>query len=351
MSERLLTEEYMRAGASLLGSVGVSKKDANVIMASLLDADLKGINTHGVFRLPRYMEQLNDGYITANPDIKVLRSNMVMEVLDGDHGPGSVVAKEAMERALQKSRKVGVGVTAVRNGNHFGVAGYFAEMAAMEGKVGIVLTNSSPAIAPTGSLKRLIGNNPWSISVPHTEHPITLDMANSISSKGKLRVAMQKGEKIPYGWALDSEGNPTDDPQKALEGLVLPIGDYKGYGIALMVEILSGVLTGSDFSESMVDHDANAKRNVGHLFIVLDVAQLMPPDEYEQRLATLTSAIHSAPRIPGKNVYLPGEIEWQMKQGQREGEVKVPQKTIQSFIDLCKRYGVTPPAVQQETAQ
>jgi len=350
MSESLLTEEYLIAGNELLDSVSVSQKDAEIIMASLLDADLKGINTHGVFRLPRYMEQLSNGHITAKPEIKAVRSNAIMEVLDGDHGPGSVVAKEAMERALQKSRQLGVGVTAVRNGNHFGVAAYYAEMAAMEGKVGIVLTNSSPAIAPTGSIKRLIGNNPWSISVPHTPHPITLDMANSISSKGKLRVAMQKGEKIPYGWALDSEGNPTDDPQKALEGIVLPIGDYKGYGIALMVEILSGVLTGSDFSESMVDHDANAKRNVGHLFIVLDVAQLMSLDEYKQRLTILTSAIHSAPRIPGKHVYLPGEIEWETKQGQREGEVRVPQKTVQSFIDLCERYGVTPPAVRRETA-
>ncbi|SFB37744.1 Malate/lactate/ureidoglycolate dehydrogenase, LDH2 family [Lentibacillus halodurans] len=340
--QELTIDEYVQKGCELLKSVSVSHKDATTMMDALLDADLRGVHTHGLFRLPRYVEQLKAESINPLPNINMVHSNPWLEVLDGDHGPGAVVADEAMHRALKKSNDYGIGVTAVHNGNHFGMAAYYAEMASQEGKIGIVMTNSSPAIAPTGSIKRLIGNNPWSVSVPNPDNqPVTLDIANSIVSKGRLRVARDQGETIPLGWALDADGKPTDDPQKALEGIVLPIGDYKGYGIALMVEILAGVLTGADFSERMVDHDADEKRNVGHLFIAVETDSFMNKEEYKKRINELVQSIKQAPVIPGQNVYLPGEIEWQRKQQQLSEKINIPEKTLQEFWDLCEKHNIS----------
>ncbi|MFA1820063.1 Ldh family oxidoreductase [Virgibacillus oceani] len=340
-SYEISIDEYMRSGIKLLELINVQKKDAETIIASLLESDLRGIHTHGLFRLPRYMEQIKDCNINPQPNIRTCHTNQWLEVLDGDHGPGAVVAKRAMKRAIMKSKDIGIGASAVHNGNHFGVAAYYAEMASLEGKIGIVMTNSSPAIAPTGSLKRLIGNNPWSISVPGIDNPITLDIANSVVSKGKLRVARDRNEKIPLNWALDSKGNPTDDPEKALEGIVLPIGDYKGYGIALLVEILAGVLTGADFSERMVDHDADQKRNVGHLFIVMDVESFMPMNDYQERVKELVNSIKNAPVIKDKNVYLPGEMEWINKNKNNLNNVSIPKNTIKSYLELCRQFNVS----------
>lgn len=328
---------YIEIGKKALKTHGVSEEHAEIQMLSLLDSDLRGVFSHGIFRLPRYIDQLKNRYINPNPDIRPLQENGMIDVFDGDHGLGAVLGTIAMKKAIERSVKSGVGVVGCRKGNHFGTAAYYTEMAAKENQIGIVFTNSSPIIAPTGSVHPLIGNNPWSISVPTTTNPITLDLANTIVAKGKLRIAQQNGDSIPLGWALDHTGKPTTDPAEALKGVVLPIGGYKGYGIALMVEILSAIITGADYSVNMVDHDADGKRNVGHLFISLNLQHFMELEEYFARIENLVGLIKHAPKVDENvDVYLPGEIEWKHKTAQEDGHVYLHDKGIQVYEQLCK---------------
>jgi LDH2 family malate/lactate/ureidoglycolate dehydrogenase len=336
---KVLQSHYVDIGKKALMDVGVSEEHAEIEMLSLLESELRGVFSHGIFRLPRYLEQLKHQYINPAPNIRNLKENRIIDVLDGDHGLGAVVGTIAMKKAIKKSNQHGMGVIGCRRSNHFGTAAYYAEMAAKENQIGIVFTNSSPIIAPTGSTKPLIGNNPWSISVPTKGNPITLDLANTIVAKGKLRIAQQNGESIPLGWALDHTGKPTTDPAEALKGVVLPIGGYKGYGIALMVEILAGVLTGADFSESMVDHDAAGKRNVGHLFISINLSHFMALEEFHSRIAVLIEAIKQAPKgDESQDIFLPGEIEWKHKSNQVDQHVYLQDKGFQVFKQLCNDY-------------
>lgn len=347
-----ITEEiYLKLGTDLLKKVGVPEEHARIQMGALLDADQKGVTTHGIFRLPRYVEQVHKGFVHSKPEIQFVKEGPIVKVLDADHGLGAVVSNLAMEEALNISSKKGVGVVAVRRSNHFGTAGYFAEMAAMRNQIGIVFTNTSPLIAPTGSKKPIVGNNPWSISAPSSlEHPITLDMANSIAARGKMRIAAQKGEQIPFGWALDREGQPTTDPLEAIKGIILPIGGHKGYGISLMIEILAGVLTGSDFGENMVNADDNQKRNVGHLFIALNIEHFMDMDEFKSRMDELIGAVKNAPRInEEQEVFLPGEIEWQKKELEQKNKyVQVSKKTFQSLSKLCSEFNIDISSIEQQ---
>jgi L-2-hydroxycarboxylate dehydrogenase (NAD+) len=334
---KVLRSRYVDMGKKALMHTGVSEEHAEIEMLSLLESDLRGVFSHGIFRLPRYLEQLKHRYINPDPNIRSVKEGGLIEVLDGDHGLGAVVATVAMGMAIEKSEQHGAGIVACRRSNHFGTAAYYGEMAARRNQIGLVFTNSSPIIAPTGSIKPLIGNNPWSISVPAKGNPITLDLANTIVAKGKLRIAMQNGESIPLGWALDHRGQPTEDPAEGLKGVVLPIGGYKGYGIALMVEILSGILTGADFSENMVDHDADAKRNVGHLFISLNLEHFMEAEEFFSRIEELIQSIKQAPKAEGtEEIFLPGEKEWRHKSNQADGHVYLTEKSYQVFARLCE---------------
>lgn len=336
---KVLRSQYVDIGKKALMKTGVSEEHAEFEMRSLLESDLRGVFTHGIFRLPRYLEQLKHQYINPSPNIRNLKEDRIIEVLDGDHGLGAVVGTIAMKRAIEKSVKHGVGVVGCRRSNHFGTAAYYAEMATNENQIGIVFTNSSPIIAPTGSIKPLIGNNPWSISVPTKGNSITLDLANTIVAKGKLRIAQQNGESIPLGLALDHMGKPTTDPTEALKGVVLPIGGYKGYGIALMLEILSGVLTGADFSENMVDHDADSKRNVGHLFISINLSHFMELEEFYSRIAVLTDLMKQAPKVDdSQDIFLPGEKEWIHKSNQVDQHVYLQNNSFKVFTKLSSEY-------------
>lgn len=352
MSENTVTiteERYMKIGQAMLEKVGVSKEHANIQMESLLDADQKEIYTHGLFRLPRYVQQLEQGYIHAQPEMAFVHEGPVVKVLDADYSLGAVAGHMAMNEAIKISSAKGVGVVAVRKSNHFGTAAFFAEMASKQQQIGLVFTNTSPQIAPTGTKKPIIGNNPWSISVPSSlGHPITLDMANSIVARGKMRIAAQKGEQIPLGWALDREGRPTTDPLEAIKGIVLPIGGYKGYGISLMIEILAGVLTGSDYAEKMVDLDVNQKRNVGHLFISLNIEQFMHFKQFVSRVDELVQFIKNAPRIKEEEeAFLPGEIEWKKKKvNERQKSVQLSLKTLDALRDLVRKHQIEMPVLK-----
>lgn len=335
-------EEYIEFGKHILVQLGVPDHHAEIQVKHLLDADRKGIHTHGLYRMNRYMEQLARKDINPRPKIVTVETNKeTIALMDGDHGLGAVIGHIAMENAIELSKKYGVGITGVKNSNHFGTAGYFSELAAKENQIGLVFSNSSPSIAPTGSKKPILGNNPWSISVPTDQgFFITLDISNGKVARGKIRLAKEKGQKIPKGWALDADGNPTTDPAEALEGIILPMGDHKGYGITLMIEILAGVLTGADFGTKMIGLDEKGQRNVGHLFVSIDIPSLMDIDEFYKKINQLIEMIKSAPRIDYKQeVLLPGEREWTNKQTYTE-DVWLSRETLQIIYRQCKVFSI-----------
>ncbi|MFJ5769909.1 Ldh family oxidoreductase [Psychrobacillus sp. NPDC093180] len=344
----IINNDYISIGTKLLMEVGVPEEHAEITMLSLLDADQKGVYTHGFFRLSTYLKQIARGNINPKPVIEIKQKGTNIRLVDGNGGLGSVVSYYAMKEAIEISRERGVGVVGVKGSNHFGTAAYYAEMAAAKGKIGIVMTNASPAIAPTGGKKVVLGNNPWSISVcSNLGYPITLDMANSIA-RGKIRLKALTGESIPVGWALNREGEPTTNAKEALEGIILPIGDHKGYGIALMIDLLAGVLTGAQFGIQNPGVEENGKRNNGHLFISLNIEAFMSMDEFNKRTDELIEMIRSVPKIDeNKSIFLPGEIEWENKLSQKKGTTKIPERIIKQIELLCKERKVLFPILQE----
>lgn len=318
--------EYEQLVLSLLEQVGVSKEHAKITAYSLADADRSGVYTHGIFRLPHYIKQIKKGHIHVAPHFSWDVEGPLIHKLDADHALGSVAGHYAMRKAIQLAEEKGTGLVSVRRSNHFGTAAFYAELASARGLLAFVASTSSKAIAPTGSVTPLLGNNPWSVSFPtFAGPPITLDMANSVVARGKMRIAAAQGEKIPFGWALDSEGNPTENPLEALKGIILPVGDHKGYGIALLLEILAGILTGAAFGENKTDLDDEGKRDVGHLMFAMPIESWLPIREYKKRIGELIQAIKEAERIEGvEEVWLPGEIEARNKQRQGSEVVRLP---------------------------
>ncbi|MCP8615918.1 Ldh family oxidoreductase [Salirhabdus salicampi] len=322
-------EKYEDAIVTLLTKCDVPYTDAKIAVKSFADADQTGVYTHGIFRLPHYLNQLKNQDINPKPTFTWLGEGRLIYKMDADHALGSVAAHYAMEKAISLAKEKGTGVVTVRKSNHFGTAAFYSELASKQGMISIVLSTSSKSIAPTGSKTPLLGNNPWSVSLPTFDGPpITLDMANSVVARGKIRVAASKGEKIPYGWALDSNGKPTNDPVEAIKGIVLPVGEHKGYGISLLIEIIAGILAGAAFGENKVDLDEDGKRDVGHLMFAMPIEHWLPIEQYKHHLDELIKSIKNAEKIDGiDEIYLPGEIEALKREEQSNQFVRIPQRT------------------------
>lgn len=342
---KLRQSNYLHVGKEILAQVGVSAEHAEILMTSLLDTDAKGIYTHGFYKLKTYVEQIKRGNINPRPEIKKIKEGPIVKLIDGDDGLGAIISHYAMEEAIKISGEKGIGVVGARKSNHFGSASYYAEMAVSWNRIGLVFSNASPGIPPTGSLKPVLGNNPWSISVPsNLGRPITLDLANSVVARGKIRLAAMKGESIPFGWAINKFGEPTTDAQDALEGAILPIGGYKGYGITLMLDILSGVLTGASFGDQVAGLEEDGKRNNGHLFLSINIEAFMEIDEFTERIDELVHVVKSAPKIDEETeILLPGEKEWSRKLSQGTEFIKLPERIFSVMTSLCDKYSIPIP--------
>jgi LDH2 family malate/lactate/ureidoglycolate dehydrogenase len=264
-------------------------------------------------------------------------------LLDAARGFGYVAAYRAMGRAIEKARTVGIAMVGVRNSNHFGIAGYHALQAAEQGLIGFALTNARAEMAPWGSAQPVLGTNPWGVAIPRRDaFPILLDMALTMSGKGMMRWYQRAGQPIPDTWALTPDGRRTNDPAEAMDGPVLPIGEYKGYGLSLVTDVLTGIMTGALFGQSVFQDDRN--HDVGHLLLAIDPASLMPWDEFEARLERLVAEVEAAPPIdPSRPVMLPGEVQRRnMEQRRREG-IPVDRETVDGLRELAADLGVTCP--------
>ena len=283
--------------------------DAAFVAETLVEADLRGVRSHGVMRVPGYIRGLQTGGINPRPNIRVVVDAGPNAVVDGDGGMGQVSAAAAMRLAVDRAVEGGVGIVGLRNGRHCGAMAYWAMMALPAGCIGFAATNAGLNMAPWGGKDRLVGNNPFAIAIPTSRPwPMVLDMATSVAAGGKLDMAALRGEQIPLGWALDPEGRPTQDPRAARKGTLLPVGGPKGYAMAVMLDVLSGVLTGARFGAGL------GTPGSGQFYMALKVESLMPLAEFHARMDALIDQIHGSALAPGfDRIYVPGEIEHDLK--------------------------------------
>jgi len=316
--------ELERWSAEVLQRSGLVSVDARMAAQFITLANLRGVDSHGVALLPAYVQRLQAGGINPRPNLRLVVDLPGLAVMDGDHGIGHVAAARAMEEAVARARRVGAAFVIVQHTEHFGAAAHYAMLAAQNGMVGIALANGDPTMAPWGGTTPLFGTNPIAIAVPGPEDdPVVLDMATSASSWGRIALAARRGEKIPRDWAFDRHGRPTDDPNEAIDGLMAPLGGHKGYGLALMVDVLAGVLSGSAFAGHVPFKfkEAGRPQNVGALFAALDIAAVMPLDTFRERMADLVRQVHASQRAPGtERILVPGERSAEVrKRREREG--------------------------------
>jgi len=327
-------DEIVSLSHQILKKHGVSEEDLKIIIDTILYAHKRGKETHGVGRVPIYARKIKEGYMSASTILKPIKEAPVISVFDVNNGFGQVAASKGMSIAVKKAAKYGIGVVGIKGSNNFGVAGYYAEMAVKEKMIGLVLSNSGPAIAPWGASKPLFGTNPIAFGFPggHYKPPVILDMASSNAARGKIRLAGKNNEKIPFGWALDADGNPTNNPLEALKGSMIPIGEHKGYGLALAVDILAGLLTGAAFGGEVkrLNHPSEVS-DYGHLLIAINISHFLNYGDYLDKMDVLTENIKKA----GEDVYLPGEKSYLLSQNKRD-VVNISAAHLEELKNLLK---------------
>jgi len=332
-------------GARVLGHLGVPEHDAELVADSLVVADLWGHESHGMLRLAWYAARLRSGVMAPVTAPTLVSDLGAVAVMDGHDGVGQVVVERACTQAVSRANEHGVGVVAVRNSNHFGTAGYWTRRMADAGCVGILTTNGSPAMAPWGGTEKTVGANPWSIATPGGNHPsVVLDIANTGVARGKVYAAAQRGESIPETWALDEDGAPTTDPHAAIAGLIAPMAGHKGYGISFLMDVLSGVLTGSGIATDVAGpYVPDRPSRCGHLVVAIRIDALLPREEFDARIDDLIARTKSVPRATGvEEIFYPGEIEVRAEAARRrDGGVRLPDQTVADLRELGGSCGVS----------
>lgn len=331
---------------STLITGGASLEDAEFVAEVLVEADLRGVESHGVTRLAGYMEMISRGLLNPSPEIKVLHDVMATASIDGDMGFGMLAARKGMNMAIDKAREYGLGAVTSRNMAHTGMVGYYTMHAASQGMVGMAMNNGPTIVPPYGGLTPTYATNPFSVAFPAGKrNPVVLDMATSMVAAGKLRLAAKKGSPIPTDWGLDREGNSTDDPAEVLQhGFLQWAGGYKGFGLATMVEILGGVLSGGLFGLSVP-----ALINFGQdpliangFYLAIDIGRFMPIAEFQGKVDQLINDVHSSKPAAGfERVYIAGEPEFEKKQIRMEEGIPLSNAVMDELKALSQKYEVS----------
>jgi len=323
---------------------------ADVIVA----ADVRGIASHGTARLARYVKLVDAGMVDPAARPSVVRSRPALSLLDAANGWGHHAGRVAMDRAVAGAAEAGTSIVVVRNSSHFGIAGWYAMRAASRGMIGIALTNTSPLVAPTRGRTAMIGTNPIAVAAPAGRHgQLVLDMATSTVPRGRIEVAARRGEAIPHGWAIAPDGISTTSPEEALDGALQPLGGreetggYKGYGLSLVVDLLTGVLAGTQFGPNVVDlFSPTGRSDLGQLFGAIDIDAVAARDEFETRLETYIDQLASTPSAHGAAgpVIYPGQPEAERTARSRAEGIVVDRAHFDSLARLAVRFGIPEPA-------
>ncbi len=337
-------------GIGALTRVGVPEEDARVTVEVLLCADLRGVGTHGIQRLLMYIPRIRKGLMNHRPNIEVRSPSPALRCVSGDDGLGPVVGTRGMKEAIDLAKTLGTGFVGCSDSNHFGAAAPYVLMACRERLIGIAGTNAFPTMPPWGGLGNVVGNNPLAIGVPcQGETPFVLDMAMSVSSRGRMRQMVDEQRQMPEGWAVNAEGRPTTDPLEGLRGFVLPMGQHKGYGLAIALDILGGVLTGSGFAtgvKSLVQQ-WQEPQHVGHFFIAIDPTRFLPWEEFSARMNACFRILRGAQRIdPETAILIPGDAEAALEKERMVRGIPLEGKTLEILRGLSEgRYDYEIPKI------
>ena len=329
--------------AAVYAGAGMPEADARLVADTLVQADLWGHQSHGVLRLGWYLDRIRTGVMQPVTTPEFVVDAGAITVMDGHDGVGQVLAMRATHEAIKRARAHGIGAVAVRNSNHFGTCMYYTRRVAAAGCVALLTSNGGPAMAPWGGRTKIIGTNPWSVAAPvGTRAPFVVDMAATGVARGKIYLARNKHLPIPLGWAINQAGEPTTDPQEAIDGIILPMAEHKGYAIAAMVDLLSGVLTGSGFLSAVHSPYQTAEQShCGHLLLAMDIAKFQPLKQFTARMEAFVDEIKAVPLAKGfDEVFYPGEIEENNDAKFRREGLALPEETIADLQRIAKNTGL-----------
>lgn len=319
--------------------LGMPEEDADWTAQTLVTAELRGVTSHGVIRMPHYVKRLEIGLANPTPNFRVVKDAGALALADGDNGMGQVVSRRAMEEALARARNHNVSVVFLKGSNHFGAAATYAAMAPEAGMVGLVTTNTLRVLPPAGGKEAKIGNNPISVALPG-DPPMVLDMALSVVARGYVIEAARAGRAIPEGWGLDREGRPTTDPRQVLESsLLCPIAGYKGSGLSIVIDAILGSFAGGGHSHEIVGiNEFTGKSRVTSVFAAVQVEALLPLSAFRAAAKAFVSVIKATPKAAGvERIFMPGEIEHEKEAERRRNGLELPPERLSELDEIARR--------------
>jgi LDH2 family malate/lactate/ureidoglycolate dehydrogenase len=342
---RFSVQRLERFTGAALQALGVPVEDAQTVAARMTEADLRGVDTHGIFRLPQYCKRIRMGGMNVRPKLHLVRENLVSALVDGDNGMGQVVLTYATHLAIAKAAETGMAWVGTFNGNHAGAAAVYTTMALPHDMICLYMTVANGNhMPPWGGVEPILGTNPICIAVPAGEEPpIALDIATTVTSHGKVKLAAQKGETLPVGWMMDRKGRPLTDPKRAAEGFLLPIGGYKGYGLNVVIGMLAGVLNGAAFGRGVVDFnkDFTTRNNSGHAVMAMRVDNFMPADTFKKEMDRIIREIRESERMEGVDrIWLPGEMEHYTARERLAQGIPLAPPVVESLRTLAAELGL-----------
>jgi LDH2 family malate/lactate/ureidoglycolate dehydrogenase len=350
---RISAEILRELVARMFVATGLQRRAADRVAAGLVEADLQGLSSHGVMLMDMYIERLRHGSVSTKETAAVVCERDAAVVLDAGHALGQLTGEQAMDLAIERARRFGVGVAAVRHGFHFGTARRYAERAAQTGCIGIAMCNTRPLMPAPGGAERLVGNNPIAIALPVAGGiPVVLDMATSEAAMGKIRLGAKAGVSIPRNWAVASDGSPTTDPAKAIAGMLLPAGGAKGFGLAFVIDLMCGLLSGGAAGQEVqpLYGDPSIPYDCSHLFIAIHVAHFADLEHFRTKAQAAAERVRtSRPAAGVQTVFAPGEPEWRKSESSAD-QVTLAPEVCAMLVRLARELNVSAgPLVTQET--
>lgn len=344
MTSMVDSKALLKVVKELLMNVSIPEEDAHTIASGLVAANLRGLDSHGVSRIPMYLERIRKGVVNPKPSIKVKKVTAAVSEVNGDDGMGFLAGHRAMEEAIQLAKQSGIGLVGVNRSTHYGMAALYVMQAIEAGYIALAYTNSSPAIPAWGGREAFLGASPFAAGVPAKEaRPYVLDMAMTVIARGKIRLAAMHDEEIPLGLALNKQGEPTTNAKDAFEGVCLPFGGAKGSAFAMLMDLLSGVLTGANYGGDVKSlyFDHSEPQNVGHLFIAIRPDLFVPLGDFEERMDSFVNRVKSQPKAAGfDEILIPGEPEERTAQKRLKGGIPLTLEVMNDLIREGEKTGV-----------
>jgi LDH2 family malate/lactate/ureidoglycolate dehydrogenase len=341
---RVTADHLIKVGLELLQTTGVGPQEARMVAENLVAAEMRGVSTHGINLIPAILDRIAAGQMNVPTELKVISDEQAITHIDGGNGFGQVAAAEGMDRCIEKARRFGVGFSLIRQTNNVGLLALYSLIAARQGLIGICACNGAASMAPWGGAEPFFGTNPFSIAAPGgAEDPVVLDMSTTVVARGKIRRAARLKERIPLGWALDADGSPTEEPEAAIQGSLVPVGEHKGYGMAFFIDLICGLLSGSSFAKAVrTFHQPQGPTGVGVMTMAIDITRFMPLDKFAALIAEHVRTIRDSAKAEGQSrIYLPGEIEAERERLNKTRGVEIDPPVVRSIDGLLEKAGLS----------